>query len=299
MGVFGNDPVWSAIEWGDDLGDYQQIVEENDFNKQQKLDLLTKLTKATFGARQSEKNEGYGMGWNTDGEGPPTVYDNEKVDHIPYLDVYSDLSAFDHTTLSEDEIEQLESKGLDMADYGFNESVEGPQLPVIDGERFPLVVEEGDEVEKALRLLNSIDWDEVTYCPKDGSLQGTPSLGPSEEGDIEVNTDKVAESNTGGNTEVNLAENPEAISEVNVSDIRSEVTDITSLRSLKTMLRAEREGKNRSSAISRLEERISAVGDSSDDEDSISDAEEEMVETLIETGRVEDREEGIEMVRNL
>lgn len=307
MKVFGNDPVYSHIEWGDDLEDYQRITEETDLNGQQKLDLLHKLTKATFGGRQSEMNEGYGMGWDTD-ETPPKVYDNDEVDHVPYLDVHSELPSFDHETLDAGEIEQLESEGLDMDDFGFDRSVEGPQLPKINGERVPILFEEGGEVTKMLKMLDSIDLEEVTYCPENGSLQGTPSLS----GDDDEDTGKAAETTT----DVNLAANPEAIKEFNVNEIRTEVTGITNLRAVQTMLRVESDSTSpRSSVIKRLKERRNAIQSSDEDDEevatdggseeeddeeiSLSDSEMNLASTLIEAGKADDLEDAAEQIRSL
>jgi hypothetical protein len=280
--IFGNRRVYEVfdLKWEYNLSDYQSIVEEaNDPTKQEKLVLLGTLAKSTFGDIQRDENSGYSLGWDTD-KSPPKVYDNDKVDHVPYLDVFSDLPAFDHETLSQGEIDQLENpdleeaEDLDMDDYGFDRSVEGPQLPVIDGERFPLFVENGDEVTKALQMLNSIDFEEVTTCEKHGELQGTPSLGPSES-----DSDKVAEEE---DDEVNLASNPEAITEVNVNDI--EVSEISSLRTIQTMLRVERENKDRSSAIDKLEGRRNTLQDSEEEEAS----EEEVNEAVEETEVLEE-----------
>jgi hypothetical protein len=293
--VFDQRAVYEAfdIEWEHDLSDYEMLVEEaDDPTGQEKLMLLHNLAKSTFGDRQSQLNEGYGMGWDTN-QSPPKVYDNEEVDHVPYLDVFSDLPAFEKDTLDAGEIDQLESEGLDMKDYGFDRSVEGPQLPVLDGERVPILLENGDEVVKTLKMFDNIDWDEVTYCPKDGELQGTPSLGPSEGGD----TEKAAESSSDDSDDegdINLAANPEAVTQANVSDIKAQSTDIDSLRTIKTMLRVEKENENRSSAIERLEQRRSALQDGSDDEEA--DTEEADSDDDSDDGETVD---SVEEVKNL
>jgi len=324
--IFGNDPVYSLLEWGMDLEDYEEIVAENDLNGQQKLDLLHKLAKSTFGGRQSELNEGYGMGWNTD-QSPPKVYDNDKVDHVPYLDVFSNLPAFDHETLDGGEIDGLENpeidgaEALDMDDFGFDRSIKGPQLPVINEERVPILFEEGNEVVTMLEMLDSINWDEVTYCPKDGELQGTPSLGPSE---AEESTDKGEEeiSEAEANA-VKLAANPETVKEYTVNDLKKAATHITNLRVIQTMLRVESDNDPRSSAMDRLKERRNALQGS--DEDDEADAEEEneasddeaeesvenveesewteadknLMTTLVETGQAESLNDAKEQIRSL
>lgn len=309
--VFDNDPVYSLLEWGMTLEDYPDIIEENNLSDQQKLDVLHKLAKGTFGGRQSELNEGYGMGWNTDGEGPPTVYDNDKVDHVPYLDVYSELSAFDHDTLEGGEIAQLEEEGLDIDDFGFDDSIEGPQLPKVNGERVPILAEGNGEVMTFLEMMNSIDFEEVTYCLKDGELQGTPTLGPSEGEAEESDTDKGGDSD-----EVSLAENPEAIGSFTVNEVKKEVTDISSRRTLRQLLNAEENGKDRS-VTKRIQQRIRAVSgdDEVDSEESeetseedvseavedvdtegLSDAQMNLASTLLETGEAENLQEAKEMV---
>ena len=56
--------------------------------------------------------------------------------------------------------------------------------------------------------------------------------------------------------DVNLAANPEKITEVSVDDIRYGVTDITNLRAIQTMLRVESDRDNpRSEAMKRLKEK--------------------------------------------
>jgi len=306
--VFGNDPVYSLLEWGMDLEDYAEIVEENDLNGQQKLDLLHKLAKSTFGGRQSDLNEGYGMGWDTD-ESPPKPYVNGEVNHVPYLDVFSELPSFDHDTLDGGEIDQLESEGLDMDNFGFDRSIKGPQLPKINGERVPILFEEGDEVTTMLEMLNSINFDEVTYGKEKGSLQGPPTLGP-DGASSEADTDKVAAATTKSNNkklgeeeakEINFAENPERVSEVSVNALKGVVTDIDSLRTIQTMLRVEKENGDRTSATDRLEQRrnklqSSEEDDEEDDEEAeesesqsgMTDAEMNLISTLIDNGMAED-----------
>lgn len=323
--IFGNDPVYSLLEWGMDLEDYAELVEENDLNGQQKLDLLHKLAKSTFGGRQSELNEGYGMGWNTD-QSPPKVYDNDKVDHVPYLDVFSNLPAFDHETLDGGEIDGLENpeidgaEALDMDDFGFDRSIKGPQLPVINGERVPILFENGDEVTKMLKMLDSINWDEVTYCPKDGELQGTPSLGPSE-ADSEETTDKGGEeiSEAEANA-VKLAASPETVKDYTVEDLKKAATHITNLRVIQTMLRVESDNDPRSSAMDRLKERRNALqgsdetdaeeqNEASDDEaeESVenveesewSEADKNLMTTLVQSGQAESLNDAKEQIRSL
>lgn len=278
MELMGNDPVWGLIEWEDGIEDYAEIVTE-DLSPMQKLDLIYKLLKSTFGEMQSELNEGYGMGWDTSGEGPPSVYDNEEVEHVPYLDVHSDLEAFASTTLDPGEVEQFEAEGFDMDDYGFDDSIEGPQLPVLQGERVPVVVKDNDEVVDLLKAINQIDFDELTHYPEGGPLQGTPTLNP--EGS---NGDKGEGSTNEVDTdEVSLASNPEAVKSFNVNDIRSRVTDIDSLRTINTMIRAEEESDNpRSSALDRLEERRSAIQSDEADTENGNEASQDEVEESVE-----------------
>lgn len=309
--IFGNDPVYSLLEWGMDLNDYPEIVEENNLNDQQKLDLLHKLAKSTFGGKQSELNEGYGMGWDTD-ESPPKVYDNDEVNHVPYLDVYSDLPAFNHDTLDDGEIMELENpsineaEALDMDDFGFDRSVEGPQLPVINGERVPIIVQNGDEVKTMLEMVNSIDWEGVTHCEKNGSLQGTPTLGSSED-----NTEKPAEESS--DEVIDYQSNPERIGEVNANILASgdrSVRHIDSLRTIQTLLSKESDGKARSTVMDVLKKtRTRLQGDDEESDDSeavdatgtqlseLSDIDKQLVLTLLDNEEVESKEEAIAEVQ--
>jgi len=323
--IYGYDRVTKHLSWGDSLEDLEEagsieaFCDGAELAKQQKLNLLWLLTKGTFGAIQGEKNEGYGMGWNSD-HTPPSIYDNDAVDHVPYLDVYSDLPAFDHEALSDEEIEELEnpnmegSEGLDMDNYGSLDR--GPVLPRINGERLPIVVEDGDEVQEFLKAIDSIDFDEITYCPEDGDLQGTPSLGPSDETDEAAD----AEDNTASETDYadfNLAANPERVTEVRTKALRGDngspeqlhVSNIDSLRTIQTMLRAEQEGPHRSSAIERIEQRRNALqsGEESEATESSDDSEEsewteadkELMTTLIESGRAEDLDDAKQQIAAL
>lgn len=290
-----------SVSWGDNLRDYEAKVEENDYNDQQKLQLLGMLFKGTLGAKQSEENEGYGPGWNND-ENPPKPYDNENTH---YADVFRHLPAWEWEGLDGGEREVFESEGIDPSELGFDRTNEGPKLPVINGERVPIAVTEGDELQKALKMINTIDFDNLTYCEENGTLQNEPTMGS--DGD----TDKVPEKDTDDEV-FNLAENPERVGEVNVTDLRGQgpeelsVANIDSLRTITTVLRAEKEGKNRSSAVSRIGERRNALMGNdeeetteSEDEDSLSEAEKDLMNTLLETGRAENIEEAKEKIRSL
>jgi hypothetical protein len=313
--VLNNAPIYEVfdLEWGQDLEDYPDIVEGVDATKQQKLSLVHNLAKSTFGDRQSNLNSGYGMGWDTD-KTPPKVYQNKNKVH--YLRVFMDLPSFDHETLDGGEVAELEAEGLDMDDFGFNRSVIGPYLPKINGERVPILVEDGDEVMEALEMLDSIDWDKVTYCEENGTLQGTPSLGPSEsDSDNEGGGDDLMEGidmqdeDEGGEEETsygktdevfNLAENPERVNEVRVSDLKGQgpdefnVTNISNQRTLQLLIRHESEGNTRKGAMDRLKERRDAIKrqhQSEDNEDTeeeeseeeFSDADKNMISSLVDS----------------
>lgn len=263
------------LEWGQDLEDYPDMVEEvDDPSPQEKLALVHHLAKGSFGDRQSNLNSGYGMGWDSS-KTPPKVYENKNKVH--YLRVNNDLPTFDTETLSGEEVAELENEGLDMENHGFDQSVIGPYLPKINGERVPILVEDGDEVMKALEMLDSINWDELTYCEENGDLQGTPSLGPSES-----DSDKGEKSDLMDGVEMdseddevfNLAENPERVNEVNVTDLRGQgpeefnVSNIDNRRTIQLLVRYESEGNTRKGAMERLKQRRSALkGDDDNDEE--------------------------------
>ena len=299
------------LEWGQDLEDYPDMVEEaDDPSPQEKLALVHHLAKGSFGDRQSNLNSGYGMGWDSS-KTPPKVYENKNKVH--YLRVNNDLPTFDTETLSGEEVAELENEGLDMENYGFDRSVIGPYLPKINGERVPILVENGDEVMKALEMLDSIDWDELTYCEEDGDLQGTPSLGSSE-------------SDSDDSDEVfNLAENPERVNEVNVTHLRGQgpeefnVSNIDNRRTIQLLIRYESEGKTRKGAMERLKQRRSALkGDDDADEEPSpettsndnevvadggddyewSEADKELMTTLIQSGQAEGIPEAKEIIKD-
>jgi hypothetical protein len=320
--VLDNEPSYKVfdIKWEHDLEDYPDIVEGVEATKQQKLVLIHKLTKSTFGAKQSELNSGYGMGWDND-KSPPKPYKNKEGGKVHYLSSHPSLSTFDHETLGGEEVAELENEGLDMENHGFDRSVIGPYLPKINGKRVPIIVEDGDEVMKALEMLDSIDWDEVTYCEENGELQGTPSLGPSES-----DSDKGGEVKTDNSDEVfNLAENPERVNEVNVTHLRGQgpeefnVSNIDNRRTIQLLVRYESEGKTRKGAMERLKQRRSALKKERNEEDEPSpettsddtevvadggddyewsEADKELMTTLIQSGQAEGIPEAKEIIKD-
>jgi hypothetical protein len=284
--ALGGRPFYRVFEefdrYNSTLEDFPELVEEaSDPTQQEKLDLLYRLVKSTFGDRQGSLNEGYGMGWDTD-YSPPKVYDNDEVNHVPYLDVFSDLPAFETRTLSEDEVDELEAQGIDLSDIGIFRDIVGPVIPCLNGEGFPLLVENGDEVEEMVRMIEEMDIDNATFCKKNGELQGTPTLGPdtenpgqSEESKAEDGDDTEDYDTSMDNDELRevLCGKPTLISEYSVADVKSVLTDITRVRTLRQLLQAEEAQKDRS-ITDRLEQRIRAEDGDEDDEDDASTPEE-------------------------
>jgi hypothetical protein len=266
--------------YNSDLDDFPELVEEaSNPTQQEKLDLLYRLAKSTFGDRQGSLNEGYGMGWDTD-HSPPKPYDNDDVNHVPYLDVFSDLPAFEHRTLSEDEVDELEAQGIDISNLGVFRDIVGPVIPCFNGESFPLLVEDGDEVLEMGKMLEEMDIENATFCKKNGELQGTPTLGPdtenpsdTEESEADDDTEDTDDSQNdyGKSMEEDelrevLCGDPTLISKHSVKDVKGVLTDITRVRTLRQLLQAE-EAQDDRSITERLEQRIRAEdGDDEADE---------------------------------
>jgi hypothetical protein len=306
--VMGNDPLYKTfdLKWSQTLEDYPEVVQTaDDPSEQDKLALLHNLTKGTFGGLQSDLNEGYGPGWDTD-KTPPKPYENKESNKTPYLRINNDLPAFDTELLTDEEVSILEDEGMDMDNYGFDRSVTGPRLPRINGKQVPVLVEDGDEVMETIEMLESIDLDEVTYCPENGELQGTPTLGPS--GD-ESETEKVAESTTEESDEdyaeaekeedpeanaAFLAKNPEATNDFTANGVKAAKKHIDSMKTLQVMRRVEADGDTRSTALNAIKSRIKALD--GDDEETEEETETEADDDPVES---EDGEMTLEEVANL
>lgn len=159
----------------------------------------------------------------------------------------------------------------------------------------------------------------MTYCPKNGELQGTPTLGPegnsSEKGE-EVNQSEDSEETT--STEYpsfSLAESPERVNSLNVNTLkgsseapeRLHATALGTKRQIKTALRNEEEAENtRKGAVEALESRLDAIQGETSQEDveeavdeingevmpeDATDAEKNLASALLNSGAAEDLEE--------
>lgn len=302
--VMGNDPLYKTfdLKWSQTLEDYPEVVQTaDDPSEQDKLALLHNLAKGTFGGLQSDLNEGYGPGWDSD-KTPPKPYENKESNKTSYLRINNDLPAFDTELLTDEEVSILEDEGMDMDNYGFDRSVTGPRLPRINGKQVPILVEDGDEVMETIEMLESINLDEVTYCPENGELQGTPTLGPSEDSD-ESDSGKVEEATTEESDEdyaeaetddpkanaAFLAKNPEATNDFTANGVRSAKKHIDSEKTLQVMRRVEADGDTRSTALDAIKSRIKTV--SGDDEETEEESEVEADDDPVES---EDEEMTVE-----
>jgi hypothetical protein len=295
---------------GDDgLEDLGRLLGKYDSKSpMQQLHMVASLAKSTFGKRQANKNShSAGLQNGKAPESHPEKWDS-------YALFSKDLPTIEWGDLDGGERESLEAMGINPSTLGFDTTFGGPKIPVLGGRRLPIVLEEGDDLmEDCVDLL------------KQGPEE--PSYFNDEEGGLVEGSEEVEESDDSDSEEViDLAANPERVGEVSVTALRSgdrSVTHITNLRTIQTMLRVEKEGKNRSSAVQRLEERRNALQGGNDEEDEadeadadteeedddneevdsveetdekLSDAEKSLVAALLNSGDADNFEEAKQMV---
>jgi len=269
------------IQSDDTLEDVGRLLGKySDAHPQQKLHMVASLLKSTAGKMQRDNDHAIGF---RDGKTPDEDFD----EGFSYAFNFRDLPSINWDDLDGGERESLEEIGVDLSTLGFDTNHGGPKILVINGQRLPIAVEEGDEVMGSVELLQQLP-NEPSAWNEDGFRE---SSDPSVFGDSD--TDKVAEGDDEGveetdTDEVSLAANPEAISDFTVEDIKGAVTDITSRRTLRRLLEIEQKGENRS-VTERIEQRIRAVeGGEADTEDDEGASDEDVAES------VEDVEDGSE-----
>lgn len=202
---------------------------------------------------------------------------NHVNDHsiAEYKEAYPELPEVTWSGLTDDEKEELRNEGIDLEELGFDDDFEGPKLLEIDGERLPLGLEEGD-VEKAERIFGKLPTEPSAHTEDGFRESSDPSVF-----DPEADTDKVEGGDDEGGEaeaeddedddepELDLSENPGAVTEANALYVRSAVTDIASEEALREMRRVEQNNDQRSSVIGRIDERLQASdvgGAEADDE---------------------------------
>jgi len=224
---------------------------------------------------------------------------NEVNDHTvsDYQEAFPDLPATSWSGLTDEEKADFEDDGIDIEELGFDDDFEGPKLLEINGERLPLGLEEGD-LEKAERILGQIPNDPSAYTEDGFRESSDPSVFGDSDNTVEVEDEQSTE-DTSEYVEFSLAENPERVNEVKVKALRGNnhsperlhVSNIDSLRTIQTALRAETEAENtRNGAMKRLKGRRSALrSDGGDNEES--DDEEPSLEEVVKTFDLNDMEE--------
>lgn len=247
----------------DTLEDVMPLLQKYDSaHPMQRLHLVATLLKSTAGKLQRDNSHPIGL---NDGKAPES-HDEVQSD-VSYALFSNDLPTITWESLDGGERERLEELGLDPSMLGFDTTFGGPKILSINGERLPIVVEEGTEVEDALEILQQLPNEPSGYT-EDGFRD---SSDPSVFGDTDADTEK---GGSGPDEVFNLAANPERVTEVNVSDLRGQgpdefnVSKITSLRTIQTMLRVESDSeKSRKGAMERLKQRRNALqnGDDGDD----------------------------------
>jgi hypothetical protein len=238
----------------DTLEDAGRLLEEHsEAHYQQKLHLLAVLAKSTAGKMQRDNDHSIGL---QDGNAP---FSHEEANgDFSYALFSKDLPTIHWEGLDGGERENLEEMGINPSAPGFDLDFDGPKLLKINGNRLPIAIEDPDDFNQAIKTLQSIP-DEPSAYTEDGFRD---SSDPSIFGD-----DDPAPS--GRSASSRLAENPEDIGDFTVDEIKSAVTGITSRRTLQRLLEVEEGDKDRS-ITQRIEQRIRAVKDSDDSDESVS-----------------------------
>jgi hypothetical protein len=306
----------------DTLEDASRLLGEySEAHPMQQLHMVASLAKSTAGKMQRETDHGIGL---SGGKVPESHYEES----FSYALYYSDLPSISWDDLDGGERENLEEMGIEPSEVGFDTTYGGPKLLVIDGKRLPIAVEEGNEVLEALEILQMVP-DEPSHWTEDGFVESSHPEVFGEKTDKGSEGDSEADS--GSDDEVfNLAANPERVKEVNVSDLRGQgpeefsVTNITNLRAIQTMLRVESGSDNpRKGAMTRLKERRNALQNSRRDggvdtetasgasedeveeavdgveEDELTEADKNLMATLVQDGQAEDLEDAKEKLQSL
>jgi hypothetical protein len=269
------------IQGDDTLEDISRLL--GDYTKKhpmQKLHMVYALFKSTAGKAQQDND--HSIGFNS-GKAPESHPDN------PSFALFSkDLPSITWEFITDEEVENLEEMGVEVDTLSFDTTSDRPKILSVNGQRLPIAVEEGDEVLTAAETLSELPNEPSRYT-EDGFVE---SSDPSVFGDTDT-SDGASETKTKVDDEngaskypsFSLAEEPTRVSEVQVEALRGQngspealhLSKITSSRTMKRILQAEKEGKNRKSAVSRIEERLSAL-DGSDDEEATDDEEADNVE---------------------
>lgn len=233
-----------------DLTDLPRLLGENaGAHPQAKGLLVTGLAKATFGSWQADHND-HGIGLNTDPDVPEPYESEPAEEKFYYADVHRGLPTIETEGLDGGEITEFEDHGIDTSGLGFSPD-EGPQLPVIDGERVPITFDSDEAVQAWVDHLSTLSDDPTDYGV--GVTEDSDDGGDEEDYDIEA-----------VRADVDPIFDP---TEYTVNQLRQEVNDIDSPSNLKLALEMEEKTKDRKTAKERLQERLNAVTKDGDDGD--------------------------------
>jgi len=163
----------------DTLEDASRLLGEySEAHPMQQLHMVASLAKSTAGKMQRDTDHGIGL---SDGKAPESHYEES----FSYALYYSDLPSINWDDLDGGERENLEEMGIDPSEVGFDTTYGGPKLLVIDSQRLPIAVEEGNEVTEALETLQQVP-DEPSHWAEEGFVESSHPEVFGEE------TDKVA-----------------------------------------------------------------------------------------------------------
>jgi hypothetical protein len=244
---------WPSMESNPSMDDYPDLRSRHeDSHIAKRLTVLAVCAKGELGEEQNHVND-------------HSISD--------YEEAYPGLPETSWSGLTDDETEMLQDEGIDLEELGFDDDFEGPKLLEVDGERLPLGLE-ADDVEKAEHILGKLPTEPSAHTEDGFRESSDPSVFDPEADTAEADTDKVADDDDEGieadESELDLSENPGAVTEANALYVRSAVTDISSEQALREMRRVEQNNGNRSSVIGRIDERLQAsdVGGAEADDES-------------------------------
>lgn len=236
----------------------------------QKLHLVYRLFKNSAGKKQGENDHAIGF---EDGKAP-----TEHPENRPSFALFSrDLPSLTWEFITDEEAENLEEMGVEVGTLSFDTTADKPKMLVIDGQRLPIAVEEGDEVMLAAKTLQGLPSEPSKWTEDDGFVESSdPSVfGEAAKAAAESTDDDDEEADdTSKYPDFSLAEEPERVCEVQVEALRGKngspealhVSNITSKRTMQQIKRAEENGKARKSALERINEKLQSL-DGSDDEE--------------------------------
>lgn len=200
--------------------------------------------KSWLGDRQRELNEGFGVGLVTNDDGVVTGFQKNQYAYF----FGNTLPTLEWEEGGNDELQALRDEGYDVDTLGFRPDGK-PVFPVFTEGRYPGVVTSFEELGAAVDMLAEF--------PDEPSLgNSAPEDDDEEVGDLLEELDYDPSEFEGGIEVADGMPNPAGFT---VENLRSYIGFIESPESLRVMMESERNGKERSTALSAFESRIEAA----------------------------------------